>query len=307
LDSKAYTLTAWKTGFVGRLYNLTNPRGGMPEILQPTPTSPINGIDFSLEPEPDIAQMPDAALIEAHPHLRRDLQFQMGRFSPDGSELAFAVSGIRSGGADETWLYSLRDKRLQRIADRPAPYVWGADGKLYAWFVSDRRRYVVATSNSVSEIDQLPSDIAAELVRGWQFRDEVQRAGEYAISAENQGHGFFHLVVRSPGEVRPKVIADGSWELESFLINPTLRQVLYPVTGWFGSLITYDLRTGHSEVLDFQSGESIRLLDLTGDGKLVAYTVTGPCSENESSYQWPLHIGHRLERRPMNVCFIRPK
>jgi hypothetical protein len=159
LDAKAYTLVAWKAGFVGRLYNLTRPLSGMANTLQPTQGSPLDGIDFSLEPEPDIAQMPDAALTEVHPDLRRNLQFPEGRFSPDGSEFAFAVNGIRSGGADETWLYSLRNKRLQRVADHPAPYVWGGDGKLYAWFVSDRRRYVVATSDSVSEIDQPPSNI----------------------------------------------------------------------------------------------------------------------------------------------------
>jgi hypothetical protein len=54
-------------------------------------------------------------------------------------------------------------------------------------------------------------------------------------------------------------------------------------------------------------GENLRLLDLSGDGKLVEYSVTGPRSQNASSYQWLLYIESRLERRAANVCFIRPK
>jgi hypothetical protein len=127
------------------------------------------------------------------------------------------------------------------------------------------------------------------------------------VSAENRGHGFFHLIVRSPGNTGSKTIAEGNWELDSFLVNPARRQVLYPETGWFGSIVTYNLETGQSEVLDFQSGESLRLLDLTGDGKLLAYSVSGACGQDASSYQWLHQNERRLERAAANVCFIRPR
>ncbi len=307
LDAKYYTLAAWKPGFVGRYYGMNRPQSGAVENLQIAPNSPLDGIDFSLQPEPAIAQMASAALAQGHPDLRRNLGFEDGRFSPDGSEFAFGVTNIRSGATDEIWLYGLRDERLRRVADRPGPYVWGTDGKLYAWFVSDRKRYVVATPDSISEIDQPPSDVAAAFARWRPGRADVRHAGEYVVSAVNQGHGLLRLLVRSPGIPQAHVIAEGSWELETFLLNPARRQVLYPETGWFGSIVTYNLRTGQSAALDFQSGQNLRLLDLTGDGKLLAYSVTGPCSQDASSYQWLLHIEPRLEHAAANVCFIRPK
>jgi hypothetical protein len=165
----------------------------------------------------------------------------------------------------------------------------------------------VATLDSISEIDQPPSDVAAAFAQERPGRPDARQVGEYMVSAENQAHGSLRLLPRSPGIPQAHVIAEGSWELETFLLNPSRRQVLYPETGFFGSIVTYDLRTGQSEALDFQSGESLRLLDLTGDGKLLAYSVTGPCSQNASSYHWLLHIERRMEHAPANVCFIRPK
>jgi Carboxypeptidase regulatory-like domain len=304
LDAKYYTLAAWKTGFVGRYYGVNRPNRGSAENLQIVQGSPLDGIDFSLQPEPGNAQMADSALSEAHPDLRPNLGFEGGRFSPDGSEFAFGVTNIETGDTDEIWLYDLRNERLRRVAAGPGPYVWGSDARLYTSFVSDRKRYVVATPDAISEIDQPPSDVAAAFARWRPGRDDVRHAGEYAVSAENQGHGFFHLLLRSPAIRQAHVIASGSWELETFLLNPSRRQVLYPETGWFGSIVTYDLRTGQSRALDFQSGEGLRLLDLTGDGKLLAYSVTGPCGQNVWNYQWLLY--HR-ERRAANVCFIRPE
>lgn len=297
LDANYYTVVVWKTGFVGRCL----------QNVQIAGDSLLGNTDFSLPPEPQIAQMADATLSAAHPNLRRNLGFDYGRFSPDGSGFAFAVNGIRTGvgGADETWLYNIRNKRLQRVTDRAGPYVWDADGKLYAWFVNNRKIYVVATPDSISEIDQPPADIASTLERGWQFRSAVQRAGNYEISAENQGHGLLHLYVRSPGEPRPEAIADGGWDLESFLVNPAREQVIYPEGGWFGSIVTYKLRTGQSVKLQIQSGGNIRLLDLTRDGKLLAYSVTGPCS-SETGYQWLLQV-ERLQHTGSNICFLRLK
>ena len=153
-------------------------------------------------------------------------------------------------------MYALRDERLRRVVDRPGPYVWGTDGKLHAWFVSDRKRYVVATPDSISEIDRPPSAVAAALARWRPRRAEVRHAGEYAVSVENQGHGFVRLLVRSPVNLEAHVIAKGGG-------NPARRQVLFPETGWFGSIVTYELRNGQSEALDFQSGENLRLLDHT--------------------------------------------
>jgi hypothetical protein len=305
LSAEYYYLVAWKTGFVGRRYGVSRPRGGATNV-HVMPGSPVDGIDFSLPPEPAIAQMPDAALTDAHPDLRQNLGFENGRFSPDGSQFAFGLTNIRSGGPDEIWLYDLRNQRLRRVSALPGPYVWSRDGKLYASFVPepDRKRYLVATRDSISEIDPLPAGIEAALVKG-PYREEARHAAEYAVTAENTGHGALRLFFRLPGSPRPHVIAAASWELETFLLNPARRQVIYPETNWFGSIVTYDLRTGQSETVDFQSGENLRLLDLTGDGTFVAYSVFGACRQEESTYQRLIHV--RQGHAPASVCFIHPK
>lgn len=306
LDAKNYAVAAWKTGFVGGYFGAHMPNADLQiQYLEIVPGLLLEGIDLSLQPEPQIAQMADAALSEAHAHLRRNLGFEDGTFSPDGSEFAFGLTNIRSGDTDEIWLYSLRDGRLRRVADRPGPYVWGGDDKLYAWFWSNRRRYVMATPDSISEIDQPPSDIAAALAQ-WTpgGRADTRHAGEYLVSADPRGHGSFRLLVRSPGIAQAHVIAEGSWELETYLIDPARLLVLYPTAGLFGSIASYNLRTGQSAALHVQSGGNLRLLDLTSDGKLLAYSVIGPC---HASYQWLLDIGRGQEHEAANVCFIRPQ
>lgn len=201
LAANYYVLAAWKTGFVGRFYGVNRPKSWGPIAnLKIVPDLPLEGIDFSLQPEPHIAHMADSALSDAHPNFRRNLGFENGWFSPDGSEFAFGLTNIRSGSTDEIWLYSLGDGRLRRVTDRPGPYIWGTDGKLYAWFWSNRKRYVVATPDSTSEIDQPPSDVAAAFAQ-WKplGHPDTIHAGEYLVSAEPQGHGSFCLLVRSPG------------------------------------------------------------------------------------------------------------
>ncbi len=306
LDAKDYTLAAWKTGFVAQFFGVDAPGG---QHLEIAPGLLLEGIDFSLRLEAQIVQMADAPLSEVYPYLRRTLTFYSGSFSPDGSEFAVGLGNIRSGDLDEVWLYSLREGRLRRVTDRPGPYLWGRDGKLYAWFWSNRKRYVVATPDSISEIDQPPSDVAAAFAR-WSPSGlpDTRHAGEYVVSAEPEGHGSFRLLVRSPGKPQAYVIAEGSWELETFLLNPARRQVLYPKPGWsLGSIVNYNLRTGQSASLNFQSGENLRLLDLTGDGRLLAFSVTGRCGQSPSSYQWLLSIASGLERATSNVCFVRPQ
>jgi len=306
LPADDYVFAVWKNGFVGRLYGVDSPDDYTVRRLMVLPDSRLDGIDFSLQPEPNVAQMADAALTETHPDLRKHLSFTDGRFSPDGSEFAFGVTNIRSGDLDEIWLYDLSNKRLRRVFERPVPFVWGKDGKLYVRVMPDPDKYLVATRDSISETD-LPSDVADAMARWTPGGDDVKRVGKYSVSAENQGHGFFELLVRSQGIRGTHAITKGSWELQTFLLNSARKQVLYPAGFWFGSIVTYDLRTGQSAALDFQSKGGVRLLDLAGDGKVVAYFGSGPCGQDESSYEWLLHIESRMESRAAHVCFVRLK
>jgi hypothetical protein len=66
------------------------------------------------------------------------------------------------------------------------------------------------------------------------------------------------------------LIASGSWELETCLLKPSRRQVLYPGTGWFGSIVTYALRNRTNPVRS-----------ISNPAKAFVYSAS-PATENSS-------------------------
>ena len=79
---------AGKPGFVMRFYFLErrkpvsgswlmrNPIRAAGKLVTLTPGSKLNGLDFFLRPKPEIAQMPDAPLTQAHSAVRQHLRFR---------------------------------------------------------------------------------------------------------------------------------------------------------------------------------------------------------------------------------------
>lgn len=273
---------AGKPGFVTRLYFLErrkpgsdswlmrNPIRAAGKLVTLTPGSKLNGLDFFLRPKPEIAQMPDAPLTQAHSAVRQHLRFVDGQFSPDGSQFVFGVNTSPNGGPEETWSYDLRNQQLRQVANRPGP---------------------------LAQTHQ----------------NSVAHAGEYVVSADFQGSGHLRLLALSTRLPKERVIAKGSWELENFLVNPARSQVLYPGSPGYSKfssapIVTYDLRTGRSQSkpLDFHSGRD-RLLDVTSDGKLLAYSVAGPCNLNDFTNPFLAHNEQSTKLPPANVCFLRMK
>ena len=80
--------------------------------------------------------MPNDAIVKAWSGERPT--FGVGRFSSDGSQLAFVASQLPDA-SDQAWLYNLKTKQLQPVSVSPTKtsYVeirqmaWGADGALY--------------------------------------------------------------------------------------------------------------------------------------------------------------------------------
>jgi len=93
-------------------------------------------------------------------------------------------------------------------------------------------------------------------------------------------------------------IADGGFELLTFLCDPVRSVVLYPV---LGKIIAYDLRTLQSRsVLTLKNPVVFPyLLDQTADGMVVAYIEPGDCvwSSPSAAELWITH--------PRHVCLLR--
>jgi hypothetical protein len=260
----------------------------------------------------NVTMMADESLVAAYPKKRGELLFDNGRFSPDGRLFAAVLTGIETGDPEQVWLYDLRSKRLIAVTEQPPQdhetsirirdVVWSGDGTLY---ISAERIhgvaqpfFIAATMNQTRRVDSPPAQI------GSAFRQHVgnpssydlreQRNDRYVVTVINQGHGDIVLRAR-PAKGGPTwLIAFGGWELESFLFSGNQSEVLYPTVE---GVATVDLQTGKSRLVLRGTGGDLRLLDRSIDGKLIAYTVFGPCLR-KPDYSFPVH-------QPRNVCFAR--
>jgi len=311
IPSGSYFIGAHREGFVGEFYSS--------QITIASGQS-RTGIDVRLEPAPRITTVSIAAPRAAYPQARVD--FGMGRFSPDGSLLALAIFGVRTGDIEQVWIYDLRSQRATPVTESPLagtqPHirsmVWGDDGTLY---VMSERGYpvvhpynVAATPTKTQEVDKFPPKVVAaissENVPG--KSSSVERAREndrFIVSAENSGHGAIHLRVE-PKSGQPFEIARGSWELGSFILDSA--RVIYPTPGLPGSIEAFDLITRQSrKLMTLPNSTNIRLLDIAPDHQQFLYTVFGPCeSDGSESNGALLRMKVQLPNSPPpEVCIAR--
>jgi hypothetical protein len=125
-------------------------------------------INLKLHPVPNVSQMDDGAMTAVYSKERPDLQFALGRFSPDGKLLAFTV-----GDPDpfQVWLYNLISKRLTPITPKPGPtrgpgildVEWSGD-TLYAE-TGQARCFAATNAGQIKEMSQLPTEAAAAFQR----------------------------------------------------------------------------------------------------------------------------------------------
>ncbi len=255
--------------------------------------------------------MADEALALAYPKERSGLDFYTGRFSRDGAFLALVLRNIRIGDPEQVWLYELRSQRLIPVTEPHETFhildlAWSKDGTLY----TSTERGLSATQPfgtnmaRTREIGQLPReiiDIFNQSSKRFHFGGEVdcceeptEQNGNYAVRVTAGSHGIHTLWIREAnGEWTD--VADGGFELLTFIFDPVRSVVLYPA---LGKIVALDLQTHQSRsVLALKNPVFPYLLDQTGDGTVVAYIEPGDCLLGAQSDD-ELRIAH-----PRRVCF----
>jgi hypothetical protein len=307
-----------------------------PFCLAVGPGQKLGAIDLRLKASPNITTMSDGLIVATYPEQdRNNLYFHaQARFSPDGEFLVVITTGPVGGDAEQVWLYNIRSRQIVAVVtDRPqdiaahhtrgiGDVAWGADDTLY---VSGNNRigqpFVKSTMAGATEITVLPDPILAAFKRQAvsQMHDmgRDQRVNQYVITVERrEPHGSIILSMRLSDETGAQDIAEGSWELESFLVDSNRSLLFYPKAAPFnmGAIVIFDLNTRRSQDIALPVNAE-ELLDLTQDGTgyRVAYVTSGPCEPRASSeraemrrlvpgldtaiFRRKTHVGH--------VCFAK--
>jgi hypothetical protein len=257
--------------------------------------------------------MPYEAIAAAWPGERPT--FSMGRFSPDGSQLAF-VAGQLAGASDQAWLYDLRTGRLVALSDAPLrerlsieikDMAWGADGALYVLGGEDRSDgygvkafQLVEAAGRVAPVAILPKDVAAavkydarpDIGDGTTFQRTYEDA-RFVVTVRDVRHPDYRLTYRRKGGGKVRLIANGSGALEGFLFDRSRSLVRY-IDDIRHAIVSFDLNTGKAQTLFTFEPAELNLLDATADGKLLAYERIGPCDASAS----PSAADH------YNICFL---
>jgi len=321
IPSGSYHLGAYRSGFVGQYYKIPG-RDGCCEPFTVGGGEDHSAIDLSLYPAPHITRALDAALAAAYPKAR--INFEWARFSPDGTLLAFSVSGIATGDPEQVWLYDLRAQRMIPVTENPLfgrdpgirDMVWDNGGTLY---VEVERRnsggthfFLMATMSALREVKQIPPQVVPERAGN---RDNPLPAGEgtvedskYKISAERRSHGGEDYLMAYPKGGNSFEVAHGGGELRNFFFDAQSSRVVYARFEWsFTGVASMDLTTRRSETLfALQNATGLRLLDRTRNGKVFAYTVYGDCDPDGSKTQWVLLLSKPQppESPPPQLCFV---
>jgi hypothetical protein len=209
---------------------------------------------------------------------------------------------------------------------------WSADDTFYVDTIKvqpdGRHPMIAATMTGTKEIAEFPTSVAdlfqrqaASLPYARQDGIREQTTDRYAVRSRNPTHGAVTLTIYPKNGSAPKDIADGSYELRSFLLDSARSLVIYPMRGQFvpAGIGMFDLDTRQSTEIALPSGPE-HLLDQTpdGTGHLVAYVVIRDCEPNPSSAdtqsQKPPPDGSKADflawRKaqraiPSHVCFVK--
>lgn len=266
---------------------------------------------------PAIATMKDEALAAAYPQLRAELEVADGRLSPDGKLLAFSLSQIVSGDADQVWLYELDTGKLRPVTETPVKGVLGftindtafdADDTLYVdaeridWRdqSNNRKLHLAATMAETREIAAFPATAAAIFARqqapyanARNDGDRDEANGDYEVSVRNQGHGAFALTATRRQGGATVLSLQGSWDLAHVVFDARRSRLLYADNDGAGRVVRiYDLESKASTQI---SAPVARLLDVSDQG-LLAYAAYAACVPGGA---WP-PADHTV-----SVCFLR--
>jgi hypothetical protein len=338
-----YYMAAYRTGFVGRYYGEDEPRKTgqpcYPGCLSISSGQKMEAVDLRLPADPPITTMADGSLAAAYPDAdKRDLQFASARFSPDGKFLAVIITGPMTGDPEQVWLYDMTSQHFVPVVmDTPLKgaelpefgindVAWSSDDTLYVYGEKERSGggpYFLArtATGTTTELAEFPDPIVALLqrqeastVRGYGNRED--RNNQFVVTVRSpEGHGSMQLTARTANGGETQVIADGSWELGSFLFDPVRSIVLYPKSVGFGtgSIVMFDLKSRRLREIALPVRVEA-LLDETQDetGRLVAYVADGPCEPDasfevaESQRLVPTNATlRRSDASSRHVCFVK--
>jgi hypothetical protein len=260
----------------------------------------------------DVARMMDGPLTQAYPEKRKGIDFRWGRFSRDGKFLALVLSSISSGEAEQVWMYELSSGTLVPVTERPHnsmlifDIAWSGDGILY---VSGGRTpngilkpyFLAATMEHREEIKEPPAEIT-EIFKQPSKKFHInypcclERYGPYEVKIEGKGHGAGTLSMRRTDERKWTEIAGGGFELLTFHLDETRSRVIYPLNG---IIVEFDLSTRQSRILlKLNNPFNPFMLDVTADGKTVAYIEPGSC------HGAALGVDKLRIEQPSQVCFL---
>jgi hypothetical protein len=181
-------------------------------------------------------------------------------------------------------------------------WFWGKDGRFYVranrplgqdgMVGADMEGYAeveppadvaekLAALNAASKAVVYNSEIPAEK-RPPGFDDDSydeQEGGAFTAWAQNRGHGSFHLLAALAGDMEPRLIASGGWELRDFLFDPSGTRLFY--NGEEGLVVT-DPATSITRRLKGTHGKSPenKPINMSADGEILVYAATGSCTRD---------------------------
>lgn len=318
-----YSLSAYMTGFARAEYGLDKAHGSWFPLTLPSegernrifrgPTgatapaavnSKLININLSLNPVPEVSEMNGEALLAATLDQRVFIQFQYGSFSPDGKFFA-----VTSGDPDPqaAWFYDLATARLTPVI---APEMGGPHVISMGWdddtlYVEQSHRdpgggrFFAANTAGVKEITKLPP-AGEEPLKNQLGYDENQASNDrFVVTAQGPEHGAFALIAQAAGGHEKFTIAEGSWELQSFVLLPERSLVVYP-TFYYSAIVAFNLNARKRQET-FLPVRAERLLAVRpqADGLLIAYSTHGPCDPGNPGSDNSFEPRYR----PKNVCF----
>lgn len=261
-----------------------------------------------------VTTLPTEPLRAAYPDDDQPDGYQ-AQFSPDKALLALGVEDS-AGYVKQVWLYQPASGRLvaasprthEGAAEKPediselGTWLWGKDGRFYVrarrpqgedgMFAADLQGYAevepptdvaekLAANKAAGQTVRNNSEIP-EAERPPGFDDDSydeQEGGAFTAWAQNKGHGSFNLLAARAGDMEPRIIASGGWELRDFLFGPSGTRLFYNDED---GLVVTDPDSGVSRRLQGLNGtpSDIRPIDMSADGEILVYAAGGSCTRD---------------------------
>lgn len=311
-----YRVGAYLKGFTHGQYGPTSRFGSGWATINLASGQELSGIDVKLHLLVSVRQMNEGALAAEFPTQRFWLGFGPGYFSPDGEFFAVLVSTGSSAGG-QVWLYDLMNKHLMPATPNP-PLYSETDASIIGWVGdtvyakesgeggSGPINYFAAAAEAARQISAVPAAVKVTLNPASARKSGTVSNGRFTVSAISptcEHCTGLDLTVRPAKGGKPYVIAEGSWELDSFIFELDRSLVIYPTEGFPDAIISYALDTRHRRLSYLPNGAQ-HLLAARPEhgGYLVAYTSYGPCQGyGGQGGLYPVHP----QRAPYNVCFAK--